>query len=121
MRYLTALLILCSVTLFNLLFAPFVSAQEKPSENWVIKINGSSHLPENGVIPDEQTAKKVAEAILIPIYGQEAIEKQKPFRVVLLGDIWVITGYFPPDKLGGVFRIEIAKQDGRVIQVMHEK
>ncbi|WP_082320193.1 YbbC/YhhH family protein [Ralstonia solanacearum] len=121
MRYFITFLILCSVTLFNLLSATLVSAQEKLSENEIVQMNGSSHIPEKGVIPDEQTAKKVAEAILVPIYGQESIERQKPFRVVLLGNIWIVTGYLPPDQLGGVFRIEIAKQDGHVIQVMHGK
>ncbi|WP_162898937.1 YbbC/YhhH family protein [Ralstonia solanacearum] len=121
MRYFITFLILCAVTLFNLLSATLVSAQEKLSENEIVRMNGSSHIPEKGVIPDEQTAKKVAEAILVSIYGQEAIERQKPFRVVLLCNIWIVTGYLPPDQLGGVFRIEIAKQDGHVIQVMHGK
>ncbi|MBT1537079.1 hypothetical protein B7R78_0008045 [Ralstonia solanacearum] len=112
-------LILCTVTLLGLFSATFTLAQEKISGNGATQMSGSSHIPENGVIPDEKTAKRVAEAILVPIYGQEAIEKQKPFRVVLVGNIWVITGYLPPDQLGGVFRIDIAKQDGRVIQVMH--
>lgn len=113
------LLFLYIVTLFNLIFSTFVIAQERVSDSGVVEINESSRFPKNGVIPDEKTAKRVAEAILIPIYGQEAIEKQKPFGVVLVGDIWVVTGYISPDQLGGVFRIDISKRDGRVVQVMH--
>jgi hypothetical protein len=32
------------------------------------------------VIPDEKTAVAVAEAVLIPIYGEERVRKERPFK-----------------------------------------
>ena len=65
-----------------------------------------SYVPHKGFIPDEATAAAVAEAILIPIYGKNVIEKQKPFNVKLTKN---------------VFLIKIDKTDGRVLHVTHSR
>ena len=43
--------------------------------------------PEEGLIPDEETAVKVGRAILIPIFGEETIADESPFRGCLKGDM----------------------------------
>lgn len=80
-----------------------------------------SFVPEQGFVPDERTAMTIAEAILVPIYGKKAIERQKPFVVSLSGNVWTITGLLPKDILGGVFFVQISKQDARVITLTHGK
>jgi hypothetical protein len=80
-----------------------------------------SYMPENGFVPTEQVAAKVAEVILIPIYGEENIKNQKPFTVSLVDDVWVVKGSLPKDQLGGEFIIKLAKRDGRILQVSHSK
>lgn len=82
--------------------------------------NAHSYVPKQGFVPDEATAAAVAEAILIPIYGKDAIDRQKPFYVRLSKNIWSIEGK-PPEALGGVLLIKIGKKDGRVLQVTHSR
>lgn len=121
MRYAEKLLALCVAIFASPFFGNLALAQDKTFEKEASINDRPPRLLNNVVIPDEKTAKKVAEAILVPIYGRDAIETQKPFNVFLLGDIWVLTGYLPPDQLGGVFRINISKTNGCVIQVTHGK
>lgn len=73
-------------------------------------------------VPDEETAKKIAEAIWIPIYGEKII-KFKPYKAYLVDDdtIWVVQGVLPKGRLGGVPYIEINKKDCRILKVTHGK
>jgi hypothetical protein len=80
-----------------------------------------SYKPKEGVIPDKETAEKVAEAILSPIYGAKAIDAQKPFDTVLSKGVWRVTGYLSPELLGGVFEIEISKRNGQILHISHGK
>lgn len=83
------------------------------------------HVPSNGYVPDEAAAIAVAEAILVPIYGKESIEGQKPFLVSLQNDVWTVYGPLPTQKdklvLGGVFRIQISQRDASVLNHTHGK
>ena len=68
--------------------------------------HAKGYLPENGFVPNQATAIKIAEAVLVPIYGQKTIDGEKPFRVSLDDQIWVVKGKeLPPDMLGGTFII----------------
>ena len=78
--------------------------------------------PTKNYVPNDSTAKKIAEAILIPIYGKEQIEAEKPFKVKLVNDsIWVVEGTQKEISLGGVFYIEIQKSDCKILKVTHGK
>jgi len=85
--------------------------------------------PIEGYIPNKETAKKVAEAICLPIYG-ETILKQKPYNAELISDsIWHIYGTFnEPTSIsenqivisfGGVFEIWFLKSNGKILKVTH--
>ena len=80
-----------------------------------------SFVPEDGFVPDKQTAIKIAEAIWIPIYGEKTIKHEKPFRAILHDDRWIVTGTLPKDVTGGVAVAEISKSDGRILRVSHGK
>lgn len=84
-----------------------------------------SYKPETGYVPDAETAIKIAEAVLIPIYGEKVINEEKPLKAELKDDIWIVTGtlHCPEgrDCLGGVAEIEISKDDGRILRVSHGK
>ena len=76
-------------------------------------------------IPNEETAKKIAEAIWLPIYGEEVL-KQKPYEAELVNDIWIVKGslYIPPYEnpkyfRGGTAYIEIQKRDCKVLKITH--
>ena len=78
-------------------------------------------IPKNGFVPDSRTAIRIAEAVWIPIYGEEHIAKEKPFRAELRGDTWFVQGTLPAGTVGGTAIAEIAKLDGRILRVIHEQ
>lgn len=77
--------------------------------------------PEAGFIPNQVTATRVAEAILIPIYGQEQIESERPFSAQLNENTWKVEGHLAPGMDGGVAEVWIDKRDGRILRVSHGK
>ena len=73
--------------------------------------------PSQGYVPDEATAVKIAEAVLIPVFGKEKIAEEQPFLAKLKNDIWYVEGSLKPGWKGGVAEIEISKDNGRVLRV----
>ena len=82
-----------------------------------------SAKPKEGFVPDAQTAIRIAEAVWIPIYGEAHIESERPFTATLSNGVWTVQGSLPPDPdiRGGVALAEIAKDDGRILRVIHGK
>ena len=80
------------------------------------------YVPKDGFVPDEETAVKIAEAILIPVFGKDQIHSEKPFHAALSegGTVWVISGTLYHQK-GGVAEIKIQKSDCKVIEMFHGK
>ena len=74
--------------------------------------------PKGGLVPDDVTAIKIAEAVWLPIYGA-AIYDKKPFTAKLKGNTWIVEGTLPKNMLGGVPIAEISRVDGRVTRVSH--
>ena len=71
-----------------------------------------------GVVADKETAIRIAEAILSPVYGEEAIREQRPYQVTLKDGKWTVDGTVaPPGHVGGRFRIIILQSDGRVLEI----
>jgi len=99
-------LILVLIVLF--IIAPPVFAQEH------------NYKPPEGYVPNAETAIRIAEAVLLPIYG-ESIFKERPFVAKLTDGAWVVTGTLPTNKVGGVAVIEISKETGCILRVSHGK
>ncbi|WP_256081718.1 NTF2 fold immunity protein [Massilia sp. YIM B04103] len=78
------------------------------------------YIPQQGFVPDERVAVLIANAVLVPIYGEESIDRQKPFHVSLKSGVWVVEGKFP-DGPGGTFQIHISKKTGAILYLMHDK
>lgn len=96
-------------------------AQSKGQLNRDLNKNTISYTPENGFVPDEKTAIKIAEAIWLPIYG-EKIYRKRPFTAKLRdGQIWVVEGSLNSQVLGGVPYAEIRKDDCKILKVIHTK
>lgn len=87
----------------------------------VCAVAAHGYVPKEGIVPDAETAVRIAEVILIPIYGKEDIERQRPFKAILRKRVWHIEGSLPEGLVGGVARVEIAKRDGRIISVEYDK
>ena len=79
-------------------------------------------VPENGYVPDEETAIAIAEAVWLPIYGGDIYTK-KPYLTEYDNseDCWRVIGQLPPDTFGGVPMIKIRKTTGEILYVGHEK
>ncbi len=74
-----------------------------------------------GLVPDKQTAVRIAEAILFPIYGEKNIGAQRPYRIKLRNGKWIIDGAPPPPGMtGGSFHIVILQRDARVLEIGHD-
>lgn len=81
--------------------------------------NGS-FVPAKGFVPDAATASRIAEAVWIPIYGEKLIAREKPFKAMLHGEVWTVTGKdLPAGWEGGVAEADISKRDGRILRVTH--
>ena len=86
------------------------------------------YAPPAGYVPDAKTAVNVAEAVLIPVYGKKQIESERPFTATLKDGVWTVAGTLRcPDGKGGVTTlcdggvavVRIAKQDARVLYMLH--
>ena len=73
-------------------------------------------VPPRGMVPDEQTAFLIAEAVLTPIYGKQAVEYEKPFHAELVNGVWIVDGARRHER-GGSLRIEISKKYGCIQRV----
>ncbi|MFZ0039387.1 MAG: NTF2 fold immunity protein [Candidatus Acidiferrales bacterium] len=78
-------------------------------------------VPKNGFVPDKETAIRVAEAVLIPIYGEKQITSERPLSAELKDGIWIVSGHMPLGMNGGAAEIRISKKTCRVISVIHGK
>jgi hypothetical protein len=83
-------------------------------------VSAQTKWPQNGFVPDAETAMKIAEAVWLPIYGKD-IYKERPYQVIKEGGNWVVSGTLPPNVVGGTAVAVIAQQDGRIINVFHTK
>ena len=74
-------------------------------------------LPKGGLVPDKETAIKVAEAVLFRLYGEDSIKLQRPYVVKEDDYIWWISGTLPKDAFGSVFKIGISKHTAAVLHL----
>jgi hypothetical protein len=91
---------------------------------WLLSAQHSaphSYIPPNGFVPDSATAVRIAIAVWAPIYGEQHIRGEQPYRASLRDGIWTVEGSLPKNLFGGVAVAEIAKQDGRIVRVSHGK
>ncbi len=93
----------------------------EPERAQKIAYNGLS-LMKKDLNLDKDTAIKIAEAVLVKIYGEKVLE-QRPWIVEEKDNSFFIKGTFHKQGIafGGVAKIEISKSDGSVIGYVHGK
>jgi hypothetical protein len=111
MKYNKLILPLAVILIFSLLVLPLTLRANE--------IKKHNYKPEQGYVPNEETAVKIAVAVWIPIYGKKQIESEKPYKAVLKDGVWYIAGSLPKGWDGGVAEAEIVKEDGRIIRISH--
>jgi NTF2 fold immunity protein len=97
---------ICLLMIATLCLSSASLAQNVPK---VFECNG-------GVVADKETAIRIAEAILSPVYGEKAIRGQQPYQVTLKDGKWTVDGTVAAD-FGGRFHIVILQSDGRVLEI----
>ncbi|HEX5009092.1 MAG TPA: NTF2 fold immunity protein [Planctomycetota bacterium] len=85
----------------------------------VVVAQPSGDAPAHGLVPDADTAIRIAVAIWDPIYGADAIAAEKPWVAKLDGEVWNVTGSLPAGRAGGVAEASIDRTDGRILHVGH--
>lgn len=110
----------CLLTLF-LIFPVAAQQQQKTKQET------HGYRPANGYVSDAATAVRVAEAVLIPVYGEQRIVAERPFKATLDGDVWTVAGtlYCGDGKsemcAGGTATVKLSKDDARVLSMIHYK
>ena len=96
----------------------------------VAAAQAQSFTPKGGFVPDSITAVKIAEAVLIPVYGKELVESERPFTAKLENGVWTVRGtlHCPNGKggqtmvcVGGTAEVKLSKGDGRILEMIHYK
>jgi hypothetical protein len=72
------------------------------------------------IIKDSEMAIQIVEPILFSIYGKNNIVKQKPYKINLVDEYWVVSGTLHSEH-GGVFLIIIDARNSKVIRITHGK
>jgi hypothetical protein len=96
----------------------------------LISLSMGQVSPKEGYVPDSGTAVKIAEAVLVPVYGESKVAAEKPFNAKLNHGVWTVSGtlHCPDGKggtttlcAGGVAVVEISKADARILSMAHYK
>jgi hypothetical protein len=81
--------------------------------------------PKRGFVPNTNVAVAIADAVLIPVYGKKVIDAERPFKAVLNGNVWTVTGSVrcdgPPGAVcpGGAAEVKISKRTGQILFMTH--
>ncbi|MDR0766852.1 MAG: YbbC/YhhH family protein [Methanosarcinales archaeon] len=81
--------------------------------------NNNSNNLFTDAVPDEETALKIAEAVLVSAYGENVLLQPLNVRYNESKKAWVVTGTLPYGWVGGVPVIVIRKSDGMIMQLSH--
>ena len=76
---------------------------------------------EKGIIPDAETACKVAIPIIKAVYGEQQLKSELPLQITLVNNkYWTIEGTLHTSK-GGVVFMTMNKNNGCVLKLMHSE
>jgi len=84
--------------------------------------------PKEGFVPVPEVATAMAEVVLSPVYGRETIIAERPFKAILNGDVWIVSGSVPCDNPppgggcpGGSAEVRISKITGQILYMTHSQ
>jgi hypothetical protein len=83
------------------------------------------YVPNGGFVPNAETAVKIAEAVLIPVYGEKKVLSERPFKAKLAEGVWTVTGTVPCPTGAkcacGAAIVRISQASGQILQMGHGK
>lgn len=87
----------------------------------IVFCNRTEAMEISNIVANEKMAAELAEVYIANIYGKQAAERQKPYLVTEVEGYWTVKGVMQKRQLGGTFDIHIAKEDGRILLLMHSR
>ena len=108
-----------AITILLVAFGMTVAYSQEPQEP-----KEASVKPKDGFVPNAETAVKIGEAVLIPVYGEATINRERPFKATRQGDVWRVTGTLncgAPECEGGTAVVRISKTSGEILFMSHYK
>ena len=83
--------------------------------------NHKTTFPLAGVVPTEETAKAIALAVAIPIWGKDKVDSELPLRAGLRGNVWTVIGHphLHGGETGGELVIQLDKRTGAILSFLH--
>jgi hypothetical protein len=108
-----------AIAILLVVFGMTVAYSQEPQES-----KETSVKPKDGFVPNAETAVKIGEAVLIPIYGEATINRERPFKATRQGDVWRVTGTLNcggPECAGGTAVVRISKSSGEILFMGHYK
>jgi hypothetical protein len=93
------------------------TAASTPSPPKDLSADYRTPLPKEGLVPDKETAIKIAEIVLFRLYGEQNIIRQRPYTVKEEDYIWWVSGTLPRDSYGTVFNIGISKHTAAILHL----
>jgi hypothetical protein len=111
----------------NAILVGIALAQSVPTDSDMIEYDRriASHLrtpfPAAGIVPNEETAKAIALAVAIPIWGKEKVHSELPLRAGLKGNVWTVIGtpHLHGGETGGELIIQLDKGTGATLAFLH--
>ncbi len=130
-KYICCVLIICTILSLSSCTSYIRTKKKdevlKKEYQYVMEYGDHNVLNTKDAVPNKEIAVKIAEALLIPIYGEKVLE-QRPFNCLLVDEsIWFISGTLAkcsPDegvRTGGVAYVILQKKDGKVLKITHDK
>ncbi len=81
--------------------------------------SSQSFAPKNGFVPDADTAIAIAYAVAVPVYGNKAVDAEKPFRTELKDGSWIVLGTLHHATSGGTLIVQIDQATGKILYLNH--
>jgi hypothetical protein len=73
------------------------------------------------MIATPEQAAAVAERVWRKMYGEDVIDRERPFLVARGNHCWFVEGTLPRGACGGVAHVVLGADDGRVVEIYHTK
>jgi hypothetical protein len=120
-RYVAACILITATCYSSIAFSQTPTPTSTPAQGHLTKWGRDYQVPgpKEGLVPDKETAIKIAEIVLFRLYGEEDIIAQRPYKVEQADDVWRISGTLKEDHFGSVFNIAISKQTGAILHLEH--
>jgi hypothetical protein len=82
---------------------------------------GKTPLPAAGVVPNDETAKRIAEAVWIPKVSVVPGDQLEAANATLTSGVWIVTGSHRRNDTMTSLAAFIQKEDGKILRLHMEK